>query len=148
MTVMNFNCGYRVYVGGRGKKWGSTYIYHTAILLTTIFATLFNHSLDSNTSQKMLCCIAFPYISVAPTGILFDILTPIATRGYPAIRDDTGAYIADSKRYFPSLRDLWNIFNSLEVTADRSCRSDPFQPWSMMASRGLFSCHACVHTCI
>ena len=144
----------------QGKKSDNIYIYiyYIAILLLLltlllllIFALLFNHSLVIlMPTGKTMCYIAtFLYITYLlhlPLAFFFDILTPIATRGYPTIRwDDIGAYVADGKRYFPSLRDLWNIFNSLEVTADRSCRSDPFQPqWSMMGHCTLFICHMCV----
>lgn len=64
-----------------------------------------------------------------PMAFSFDILTPTATyAAYPAIRVTTRVTSrmanAISHRYVI----YGTFFNSLEVTADRSCRPDPFQP--------------------
>lgn len=126
-----------MYVGGREKTKPYIYLSYRYFINYNFCDTLQSFPGDSNANWKTLrisLYIAYPLH--LPLTFFFYILTSIATRGYPAIWDDTGVYVADGKRYF-SLRDLWNIFNSLEVTADRSCRSDPFQPqWSMMALRG------------
>lgn len=136
---MNFNCD----IGRRqAKKQNIIYIFiryfinfiFNAILLTFINLQFSRHSSIipwwfqhlENAAHFPIYRISLYIHCIYPPTFFFDILTSIATRGYPAIRDDTGAYVADGKRYFSSLRDLWNIFNSLEMTADRSCRSDPF----------------------